>query len=309
MPLEKSYFLPDLQEALYKNNDFLTDSVSHDAFFDGKYINVPQTNSSPNSVIVNPTSFPLTAVQRTDDNLVYAPDTIALVPQFVTDIESFQVAYPKRQSIMYNQYKTLGQVVGDKALYNWAKGNSGSNGTVIFTSSTTAVGTSLPTGATGTRKKFTANDLASAKQSLDKQNIPSGDRVAVISSDMMNDLLTDPAIQQYLSLGTITMIDGKLPKLYGFKIYERSSVLVYDKFGVIRDNTSSSFTTASTDCHGAIFYSASAVGRAQGNMDIEAIRQVALYLGDIIGGYVQFGSSALRKDGKGIVTIAQKWVS
>lgn len=54
-----------VQEALNQNADFIPYSTDHSAYIAYGTVHVPQSGANP-TVIVNPTSFPLTIGQRTD---------------------------------------------------------------------------------------------------------------------------------------------------------------------------------------------------------------------------------------------------
>ena len=83
------------------------------------------------------------------------------------------------------------------------------------------------TGASdGTRKKMTFADLVNLKRQFDKMGIPTQDRVLVLCSDHVNDLLETE--QKFKEHYNINQTDGKICRMYGFDIYEYDGTPYYN---------------------------------------------------------------------------------
>src|SRR5437764_14558502 len=119
MSLLKEIWNTQIAENLYPENTFLNYATDHSAYISGNKVHIPQAGAAP-AVTKNPSSFPLTAVQRGDQDFTYTIDGYATDPLFVSDITAIQLSYPKMQSLTYNTVKTLEKTIGDNTLYNWA---------------------------------------------------------------------------------------------------------------------------------------------------------------------------------------------
>ena len=93
---------------------------------------------------------------------------------------------------------------------------------------------------------------------------------------------------------------GLIGKLYGFDIYERSTVLVTTSAGALKTGAA-----AATDCVAGLAWSDRTVCRAIGNINVFDIAGDAGEFGDVLSVDVAAGGSFVRKDGKGIVILYQ----
>jgi hypothetical protein len=73
----------------------------------------------------------------------------------------------------------------------------------------------------GTKANFTRVAIANAATAMTKANLPFSDRALLLSPDAFGQLLQDPSVAQYLSIGDTSVIrDGKVGRLHGLDIYE-----------------------------------------------------------------------------------------
>lgn len=303
MALQQEIWINDIQENLYANNLFLGQvGLDHSAFVNFKTVHIPQAGARP-AVVANRSSLPATIAGRTDAEVTYSLSEYTTDPLLLPNIDTLQLSYDKRMSLLSNSIATLSDTMANKTLYSWAPLLANSVRT-----SGTAVATALAPSATGTRNGFALADLRAALRILDKSNFnPNEERFLIVPADMYWQLMADAGISQYLQFGTETQISGKLPMLLGCKIIVRSSVVVYDTAGVIKATGDSGVPSApaATDNYGALLISKSAASRALGDIKVFSQMDRPDYYGSIFSALVMHGASKLRTNGEGIVGIIQ----
>lgn len=297
MSLLQEIWISQIQENLYPNNSFINYAVDHSQYIIGKTVHIPQANGTP-SVTKNPTSFPLTVIQRTDLDFTYTVDGYVTDPIFVSDIEAVQLSYDKMGSLLRNTNQTLQKYVADSTLVNWASTAWSSITHTTGSGSTVALAPS----ATGSRNAITGADFASMKLLMDKHNIPQDSRYVVIDAQLYNQVLNDPTIKQQYSFGNATQQNGNVPFLYGFEIIMRSAVVSTTSGGTIN---AVGATGAASDNLGAIFFHKDFVSVAKGGIDIYYQAKSPQFISDVVTAKIMFGASALRKDGKGVYLLTQ----
>ena len=163
-------FGKELQPKLFPANDFYKQSkVDGGIDINAKFVEVPQAGASP-TVIVNPTSFPLTPGQRTDDVLVYGVDHYATTPTLITDVNEMIINYSKRASVIQDHADVLNSRVAAGIGYAW----SPTLASQISRTTGTADASALAPGATGVRKVLTRADLSLLATKFDRDDVPSG---------------------------------------------------------------------------------------------------------------------------------------
>ena len=285
---------------LYKDNEFLQYATNADEYVTGgRAVHIPQAGA-PSGVVVNRTSLPATVNQRTDIDIVYSLDEYTSNPILIPNIDTLQLAYNKRESVMAEDQANLKEKQAENMIWRW--GATTTN--LIFT--TGAAATATASGATGTRKLFTKDELRKAKTLFDKQNVPAAGRVALLVPEHLEQLLADKDLAvnfvQYADIA-----NGVLGMVYGFKIMSRSSVMTFDK----TTNTAKApeAATAVTDNSASLVWHPFAVERALGTVKMFERLNDPTYYGDIYSFLVMLGGRVRRNDGKGIAAIVETWVS
>ncbi|CAB4191917.1 Major capsid protein Gp5 [uncultured Caudovirales phage] len=307
MALQTEVWLADITENLYKNNEFILESTSHDGYVVNKTVHVPQAGSKP-GVTVNRSSLPASATARTDSDLTYNVDEYSTDPIILTNVDELQISYPKRMSIMQNNINTLNETIGDYVANKWAANTSS---TIVRTSG--AAGSALAPGATGTRLKLTVTDVANAAKTLDTQNIPREGRVLLLPADMFWELMesSDVLRASYngFQMNPSVLATGQIAALFGFKIMIRSTVNVFTNAGtpVLK---AVGAATAVTDNYGAIAYHPSVVAKAKGGVSLfsqsgDNTMGDPTYYGVIMSALVMLGAKMTRSTGYGVVNLVQ----
>lgn len=311
--LLKEVWLADIQELLYPSNSVLLKSTDHSAFVSNNIVHVPQAGAN-GSVTKNRAvgSLPVVSGSRSDNDLTYSIDSYSLDPITISDLETYQISYDKRKSVMYNAVKNIETVVTNNFLYQIAP-----SAATIYTSgslqSTDLAFDAAGNRATGSRSAVTLSDIFSLKTKLDEQSVPDdGERILLIPSNMFNnELLQIPNVLQAYQLGAIGMNEavatsGVLAKVAGFNIMVRPTTVVYTSGGTLTTvDGNGNPTVAATDNMAILAWHPNFVSRAKSEVEIFYQEQNPLYYGSVLSFAVWEGGAKLRKDAKGIVALVQ----
>lgn len=317
MALQQEIWAKDIQELLYPTNSILNQAIDASQFLHFKTVHLPQATGN-GSVQKNRALGGSLAntYQRVDTEKTYTIDSYSVDPIIISDLETYQVSYDKRKSILYNAMKNLETVQCDTFLYEIAPATG-----ATFTSGSLS-GNSLAynyTGATatGTRRQVTFSDVMKLKARLDKDNVPQEGRVMLVPSDIYNnDLLQLPNLLNAYQFATVGLADsvaasGAVAKVAGMKIFERPATVIYTSGGTLvssvqgLDGTSQPNTVNATDCWGVLAWHPDFVTFAKGQVEVFYQEVVAQAYGSIISFAVWAGGSEMRSDGKGIAVLIQ----
>ena len=167
-------------------------------------------------VLVNNTTYPIpiTALEDADKPVSLDMFTTEVTP--VTDEELHAISYDKMASVQERHRDALVEAFGQHAIHAIAPAENKTDIPVLRTTGKVADG----------RKLMTSDDLLALKRSFDKMGIPKQDRVLVLCSDHVNDLLQTE--QRFKDHYNINQTEGKICRLYGFDIYEYDGTPYYN---------------------------------------------------------------------------------
>lgn len=160
------------------------------------------------AVLVNNTTYPLAITALTDADKPISLDKFSTEATPVTKDELHASSYDKMASVLERHREALREKIAQRGIHAIAPDENATDIPVIKT-----------TGASdGTRKKMTFADLLNLKRQFDKMGIPGKDRVLVLCSDHVNDLLeTEQKFKEHYNMNPT---DGKICRMYSFDIYE-----------------------------------------------------------------------------------------
>lgn len=307
MAIQREIWTKDIIDNLFKNNEFAEIAFNADQYvLNGKVVHIPVAGA-PSTVTKNQDTFPVTAVKRTDSDVLYAIDTYYSTPRHIEKIEQYELSYDKRQSALGEDQAFLIQSAMDGLLYRWAwkksaaeSGNTPANVVLTVGSPTTS---DLLSGATGSRNTLTAAAFSTIKKQMDIANIPAEGRVAVLNAYHYNqflDSLSDTARTNFYRLAD--MSKGIIGEYLGFKFYMRSSVLRFRKVSgtwtpIDEQDSAFSGSTKTGDSSASIVYQRNCVERGKGNVDIFDNQNRAEYYGDIYSMELRLGGRQRRSAG------------
>jgi hypothetical protein len=290
-------------ENLFKNAEWMKFAYNDDMYvLAGKVVHIPQSGAKP-TIVKNRAAGMATVVTRTDTDITYALDTFTSDPTLITKVEEIEASYDKIANVLGDHMQTLRETVGDNLLYNWLL-NGVASGAIRRTSGGNV--TALAPGATSTRKAFVKEDLKAAQLIMNKQNVLKENRYALLPSEWVDILNADADLikrdAQYG--GELDLANGKVSKLYGFTIIDRSDVAVFDNTGtpVVK---APGAATATSDNYAGLCWQQNAVSRALGDVDFFFKEKDPQGYGDIYSALLRMGGRARRTDGKGIVPIVE----
>lgn len=275
MGLQKEIWVQDVKETLERDFTSLSRMTDVSEFVEGKYINIPQSGAAT-TFNKNVTSFPLAVAQRTDTNLQIAVDQYSTQAFLVSNIESAQLSYSKRDSIMGQHVRKLIEGIGDTVLQS------------ILPTATDRLVTVLA-GAT-----LTYADILKVAKLMDTDNVPKANRSLELPTDMYYELLADDNIKnQYINgFANSTVETGFVLKVAGISIFERPTVAVLNAKAA------------------GVAYHKDSVGAAVGQIDFmtdfgDNGAGSPLYLGGIMSAIVYLGCGKMRSDNRGIVGLVR----
>lgn len=300
MAIQKEVWVDYIMNNLFKDNDFINKSFSEgDYVLNGKVVHIPQAGGKP-TVVKNRTVLPATVVQRTDTDVTYTLDKFNTDPFLIQKAEQAELSYDKMASILEDHLQSLREVVAEELMYKWAAVGAG------FITRTTGANSAgaLSAGATGTRKVFLKEDLQRARFLMNKQKAPKEGRVALIPSDMMDELLNDADLKKRDSSLELDMRGGVVARLYGFDLIERVDTTIYDNTGTPVKKLPGA-ASAVSDNQAVLCWHPNSVAKAVGTIDFFENLNDATYFGDIYSAEVRCGGRIRREDSSGILTIVQ----
>lgn len=295
MALNKQIWLNTIEENFYPNNSFAAHSVDDSAFVSYKTVHVPNAGA-PSGVEVNRTKKPASVETRTDNELTYDIDELTTNPIHIPNVDTVELSYDKRQSVLMNDRQQLQKAAMENLLYQWAKT------TTIFKTSGEDTEAHTSTAASGTRKKLTKGDILKIGTKMNVDDVPLEGRYLLLDASMYNDLLadlTDKELSAYLASANAQ--NGVLGRLYGFDIMMRSrvlrlngtEVLKWDANGVAGENAA------------GLAWQQSCVSRALGEVKMFDSTDNPLYYGDIYSFLMRTGGSLRRYDKKGVALLSE----
>ena len=310
-------------ENLFKDNEFLLQSVDESQYvLQGSVVHVPQAGA-PSGVKRNRTQLPATITRRSDVDVTYALDEFTTDPRFIPEADKTQLSYDKMESCMTEDMSYLRQVLADTMLYNWRP-------TYYIKASKTKSADYLIHG-TGLRTGVCVDDFVKAKEIMNKWGIPKEDRFVILNSEMYAQICNDVrnATNENLMTAVYSPVTGRLEKLEGFVIYERSTVLLAKNSTLTAVNGKPYFKFTSTDltyspeeyeaietgntngsntaCAVGLFWQKNAVRRALGQTKMFENTGDPTYYGDIYSFLQRAGGRKSRGDAMGVLGLIQEY--
>ena len=194
---------------------------SYDQHVENDVIHFTEIGGDP-KVLVNNSTYPLNITKLEDADKPVSLDKFDTEATPVTDDELHAVSYDKMASVQERHREALKESVRQKAIHAIAPDNHTAGKTIV-------VRTTGEKDTATLRKRLSVEDLIGLKAAFDNMGTPATDRVLVLCSDHVNDLLhTD---QKFREAYNINQTEGKIARLYGFDIYEYNGTPYYTSAG------------------------------------------------------------------------------
>lgn len=288
-----------IMERFWKDNAFLKNTYDDSSYvLQGRIVHIPQPGSKP-SVVKNRTTFPATAVRRTDTDVTYSLDEYTTDPTHIPNIDAIHLSYSKQDSVLGDHMSVLNETVADDLLIKWGGGST----VVKTTGGPSAVTVGPVTGQTGNRKAFHHKDLQKLMIKMNVDNIPKNDRYVLIDDSMYEafyDSLSETNAKDFSRYADAQ--NGVIGKLHGFNIMTRSSVLAFTSADAVKALGAS---LGATDNLASLAWQKNAIATAIGDKKLFQNVNDALYYGDVHSVLVMAGGRVRRSDAKGIYAVVQ----
>lgn len=279
--LNKEIWLPEIMEGFYGDDMFLTEARNMDAFVDNNTINLAEAGVNPN-VLINYAGDVATA-ERADGAIEIQLDRYDTENTLLKNAEQVELAYDKRQSVMYGHRQALKMVNLQKAAFSYAPADDGEYTPLIPATGAAADGVHT----------LSFDDLLTMEGRFDDAEIPAEGRILVLNAKHKAQLKKeDRKIYK----------DMMKDKEYaGFKVYTLASKRMprYNKDTGAK--VAYGAAEAATDTICSVFFHKDEVMRAKGTADMFATIKDPVKRGDIIGFQMRFIALSIR--GKGIGAI------
>ena len=300
MALNISIWQATLVENFYPDNGFASKSVDDSAYIKAKKVIIPNAGA-PSKVQKNRTVKPATVNQRTDNDLEYVIDELTTDPIYIPNIDTVELSYDKRTSIISNDREQLQNAAEENILERWGLGVPSKN--VLFTTGTTERDAHTSETATGKRKCITKADLLKIMTRMDADNVPKEGRHILLDAYMYADLLENLSeSDKWMFQNSADVQRGIVGKLWGLNVMTRSQVL--------RVKTDKSLLGWDKDAvagemAAALAWHDKSVSRAMGEVKMYDSTNNPLFYGDIYSFLLRTGGSVRRYDKKGVYLLAE----
>lgn len=296
MALNKQVWLNTIVENFFPDNSFATKSIDDSVFVSNKTVHIPNAGA-PSGVEINRTEKPATVKQRTDQDLTYDMDELTTNPIYIPNVDTVELSYDKRQSILWNDRMELQKQAHQNLLYRWFV-----SGKVIETKGDARAAHTSST-ATGNRKKMTKATVLELMTKFNQDDVPASGRYILLDACMYADLLDDLTDKELSAfLASANAQKGIVGELYGFSIMQRSQVL---RLKSDKSLLKWSDNAAATELAAGIAWQEQCVSRALGDVKMFDSMDSPTYYGDIYSFLMRVGGSYRRYDKKGILVIAE----
>lgn len=301
MALNKQIWLTTIQENFYPDNSFAVKSVDDSAFVDAHTVHIPNAGA-PSGVQINRTQKPASVAQRTDNDLSYDLDELTTDPIYIPNIDTVELSYDKRNSVLSNDRQQLQTTAQQNLLYKWFTGSN-----IVKTTGEERDAHTSDT-ATGKRKKITKDDVLRLMVIFNKDNVAKEGRYLLLDSVMYADLIADLSEKELWAFQNSANTEkGILGQLFSFNIMERSQVLR------LAANGTSLLEWDKTDVAGelaaGLAWQQQCVSRAQGELVMFDSTNNPTYYGDIYSFLMRSGGKYRRFDKKGVAAIVEAAVA
>lgn len=298
MALNKEIWQSSIIDNLFPDDSFAAKSVDDSAFVDNKTVHIPNAGA-PSGVQTNRTEKPASVKTRTDNDLSYNMDELTTDPIYIPNIDTVQLSYNKRESVISNDRRALQHAAHLNLLNRWGKG---AEDNVVMTTGT-AVAAHTSDVATGQRKALAPKDVFDLMAKFDAADIPQNDRYILLDAYMYAhflDAMSNADKRNFFASANAQK--GVLGELAGFQFLKRSRVLRLNADKKVADWSAAG---AATELAAGFAWQKECVSRALGGFKMFSDIDSPTYYGDIYSFLIMTGGACRRYDKEGVALIAE----
>lgn len=208
MGVKREIWTGEAIRAFTHKGEFLAEIPDQSRFVDNDVIHLVDLGVKP-EVLINNTTYPIPVQDVTDSDITISLDKFQTKQTEVTDDDLESASYQIIQERNQDHIDALEESTGDKAAHALApQANSTATPIVVTTGDVNEAGV----------KALTITDIVALKKAYDGAKIPKQNRVLVLSSQHVADLLntSEAFVKQYKDIQAGEVV----PNLMGFKLYE-----------------------------------------------------------------------------------------
>lgn len=294
MALQREIWTKDIVDNLFHNNEFIKRSIDDSPFVVlGKIVHRAVAGAASGTT-KNLNAFPAAVARRADTDQTYELDTYRTNPTHVLNIEKYELAYDKRQSVLGEDENALIDACVQGLLYRWAP---------LVANTVLTTGADAPSGliAGQNRKSFTRAEIDRIKLIMDAGKISPKNRVAALTAYHMNQFMASLSDAERTDVGRVMDLkEGIVGRYMGFDLYMRASLVRYrgaDGAYVVVDEQDNAFAADNDDRAGSLIYQQDSVSRAIGETIMFGDEGKPEYYGDIYSFEQRMGGRIRRPSG------------
>ena len=228
---------------------------SYDQYVENDVIHFTEIGGDP-KVLVNNTTYPLNITKLEDADKPVSLDMFDTEATPVTDDELHAVSYDKMASVQERHREAIKESVRQKAIHAIAPDKHEAGKTVVIRTTGDKDTATL-------RKRMVPADIIALKAAFDAMGTPASNRVLVLCSDHINDLLlTDKSFKDAYNINDT---EGKIARLYGFDIYEYNGTPYYTSAG---NKKAFGTAPAATDRQASVAFHVPSMMKANGSVQM-----------------------------------------
>lgn len=283
--INKEIWLPELMEGFYADDMFLSEARDMSAFVENDKINLAEAGVNP-AVLVNNTTYPIAVSQRGDTPISLELDTYDTENTLIRNIETAELSYDKRSSVLFGHRQSLRMTYMEKAIHAYAPSTNTADTPVIKTT-----GASDGNG----KKKITFEDILNLETAYDEAEIPTEGRILVLSTAHKNHLKAED-MKLYKEI-----FNGGTKEFGGFKFYTlaRKRMPRFDVTTGGKIAYGAAPTANDTIC--SVAFHKDEVMKSQGTLDMFAKMKDPEQRGDIYGFQMRGLAMPIRAKGIGAI--------
>lgn len=215
MGVKREIWTGEAVRAFTHKGEFVQEIPDQSRYVDNDVIHLVDLGVKPD-VLINNTTYPIPIQETEDGDISIGLDKFQTKQTEVSDDDLESASYQIIQEKNQDHVEALEEATGDKAAHALAPAaDSGATPIVPTTGAANDEGL----------KKLMPADLVTLKKKFDKAGVPKQNRILVLSSTHVSDLLSTSEVfeKQYKDIATGSVN----PMLYGFKIYEHANCPKY----------------------------------------------------------------------------------
>lgn len=282
--LNKEIWLPEILEGFYADWMFVTEMRDLSAFVENNTINLAEAGVNP-AVFVNNTAYPIPFAQRADVPIALPLDTYDTENTLIRSIETAELSYDKRASVIYGHKQSLQMTFLQKAAFICAPSTNSTFTPLLATTGAANAETGL--------KRMSFKDVLKLKKRFDNAEIPADGRILVLSAQHQEDLEAEDVdrFNRVMDKGVLCgfklyfLADQRLPR------YNKTTGVKYG-YATANDGNQS---------YASIAFHKMECGRAQGDIDLFLREKDPELRGDMFGMQQRALTTSIRN--KGIAAI------